>query len=895
MAQLGYRRRGRLLFPYIVSILICAIGGLAQEALQPLVAGRFPLAAPSIAVVIATAAGGLGPGLLAVAVSTLIAATLFARPFHYMLSDPNAVGLLLFVSFGLAVCLAISAFRRSRMQERNRRLEADQRAARLGDVEALATAVLKAQTSIEICRASLPHLIQTTDAAAGAIALMNDDEDRLEVLQSFGFSGAAVSASRSTVVPSSTLLVEALQRQKPVVFASQADRVRQYGQVGVDPLLVASDSAMVLPLIVSGRAVGVVALSEPHPRMGLAAHRALLDAAVERIAYAVDRERRLARAERERADAEAYRAQADTELRERRKAEEAQRASEGRYRALVTRTRRLYALSAGLSEAATLDAVAKVIVREGKNVVGASAASVALVDGPHFETLYAEEYPRQIVESWHHFPAESGLCATAAVQTCQPVCVGSLDEWQRLYPRSAAAAADGGYLSAAALPLLVDRTAIGVLSLHFTAPVNFDDEYRTLLTSVAQHAAQAIDRARAYESAQRARVESEAANRSKDDFLSIVSHELRTPLSAVLGWASMLRSRTLDPPRSARAVEAIYNNASRQTQLIDDLLDVSRIVAGRITLDARNVEVDEIVRGAVEAVLPTAEGRGVVIHVDPLPADVAVTADPRRLEQVFVNLLGNAVKFTPEGGHVTVSAAAAGGSIDIHVADTGRGIARAFLPQVFERFRQAEAAATRSAGGLGLGLFIARRIVEAHGGSIRAESDGEGRGATFTVSLPVVADHVAERPLPQAEVDTRGDRAEPHAPTSLEGVRVLIVDDDADAREVMASALETSGATVTAAASADEALQLLTDDSSIDVLLSDIAMPGHDGYDLIRQVRSRSSDLAALPAAAVTARASNDERDRALAAGFQMHLAKPVLPHALVEAVANLRTGNARL
>jgi K+-sensing histidine kinase KdpD len=567
MAQLGYRRRGRLLLPYIVAILICAIGGLAQEALQPLMAGRFPLAAPSIAVVIAAAAGGLGPGLLAVAVSTLIAAMLFARPFHYMLTDPNAVGLLLFVSLGLVVCLAISAFRQSRTQERNRRLEADQRAARLGDVEALATSVLKAQNSIEICRASLPHLIQTTDAAAGAIALMNDEEDRLEVMQSFGFSGAAVSASRSTVVPSSTLLVEALQRQKPVVFASQADRVRQYGQLGVDPLLVASESAMVLPLIVSGRAVGIVALSEPHPRMGLAAHRALLDAAVERIAYAVDRERRLARAERERADAEAYRAQADTELRERRKAEEAQRASEGRYRALVTRTRRLYALSAGLSEAATLDAVAKVIVREGKNVVGASAASVALVDGPHFETLYAEEYPRQIVESWHHFPAESGLCATAAVQTCQPVCVGSFDEWQRLYPRSATAAADGGYLSAAALPLLVDRTAIGVLSLHFTAPVNFDDEYRTLLTSVAQHAAQAIDRARAYESAQRARVESEAANRSKDDFLSIVSHELRTPLSAVLGWASMLRSRALDPARSARAVEAIYNNASRQTQL----------------------------------------------------------------------------------------------------------------------------------------------------------------------------------------------------------------------------------------------------------------------------------------------------------------------------------------
>jgi signal transduction histidine kinase/ActR/RegA family two-component response regulator len=895
MAQLGYRSRGRLLFPYIVAILICAVGGLLQQALQPLVFGRFPLAIPSIAVVVAAATGGLGPGLLAIGVSTLISATLFTRPFHYMLTDPNVVGLLLFVSLGLVVCLALSGFRRSLVRERLRRGEAEQRAGRLGDLEVLATSLLKAQTPLDICRASLPHLIQTTDASAGAIALVNDADDCLEIMQSYGFSGAAVSASRTIPTGAGTLMTEVLQRQKPVVFASQADRVRQFGALGVDALLVASDSVMVIPLLASARAVGVVALSEPHPRMALAGPRALLESAVERVACAVDRERRLARAERERADAEAFRAQADIELRERRRAEEAQQASEGRYRALVTRTRRLYALSAGLSEAATLDAVAKVIVREGKTVVGASAASVALVDGAHFETLYAEEYPRQIVEAWHHFPAESGLCATAAVQTGQPVCVGSFDEWQRLYPRSATAAADGGYLSAAALPLLVDRATIGVLSLHFTAPVNFDDEYRTLLTSVAQHAAQAIDRARAYESAQRARVESEAANRSKDDFLSIVSHELRTPLSAVLGWASMLRSRTLEPSRAARAVEAIYSNATRQTQLIDELLDVSRIVAGRIALDARDVDLTDIVRGAVETVLPTAEGHRVAIDFESPANDIVVSADPRRLEQVFVNLIGNAVKFTPPGGSVNVSAVTSGGSVDVRVADTGRGIPRAFLPQVFERFRQADSTATRSAGGLGLGLFIARRLVDAHGGSIRAESEGEGRGATFTVSLPVAAGHENASTRPPSDAAPHADPPDSPSLTSLEGVRVLIVDDDADAREVMASALETSGATVTAAASADEALELLGGNAAIDVLLSDIAMPGHDGYDLIRQVRSRSTELAAIPAAAVTACASSDERDRALAAGFQLHLAKPVLPHALVEAVASLRTGSARL
>ena len=232
----------------------------------------------------------------------------------------------------------------------------------------------------------------------------------------------------------------------------------------------------------------------------------------------------------------------------------------------------------------------------------------------------------------------------------------------------------------------------------------------------------------------------------------------------------------------------------------------------------------------------------------------------------------------------------------MRVTDTGRGIARAFLPQVFERFRQADSTATRSAGGLGLGLFIARRLVDAHGGSIRAESEGEGRGSTFTVCLPIAAERLAETARPAPGIDRRetGTPDDP-AQTSLEGIRVLIVDDDAGAREVMASALETSGATVTAAASAEEALELLTGDRTIDVLLSDIAMPGHDGYDLIRQLRSRSSHLAALPAAAVTACASSEERERALAAGFQLHLSKPVLPHVLVEAVANLRTGIARL
>jgi len=436
------------------------------------------------------------------------------------------------------------------------------------------------------------------------------------------------------------------------------------------------------------------------------------------------------------------------------------------------------------------------------------------------------------------------------------------------------------------LPLLVKGSAIGVLEFYFTAPVNFDDSYRALLTSVAQHAAQAIDRARLYEATQQARADAEAANRSKDDFLSIVSHELRTPLSAVLGWASMLRSHTMDEARAPRAIEAIFNNATRQVHLIDELLDVSRIVAGRASMDVRVVDLTERVSAAVETILPVAEAKGVDVRLEPVPGFPSVTADPHRLEQVFVNLLGNAVKFTPQGGRVTVQIAASGPSIDVRVSDTGRGIDAAFLPHIFERFRQADETTARRAGGLGLGLFIARRLVDAHGGRIRAESDGEGQGSTFIVSLPAAVDVQTAQTFRDRTAPVLDD---PHnGLPSLSGLRVLLVDDEAEVREVMASVLGDCGALVTCAASAREALTLLRGGQQVNVLLSDIAMPGEDGYELIRQVRSLSASVAGLPAAAVTAYAGAQERERALAAGFQMHLAKPILPEALAHAVAKL-------
>jgi two-component system CheB/CheR fusion protein len=269
-----------------------------------------------------------------------------------------------------------------------------------------------------------------------------------------------------------------------------------------------------------------------------------------------------------------------------------------------------------------------------------------------------------------------------------------------------------------------------------------------------------------------------------------------------------------------------------------------------------------------------------------LPRSEARLCLPHRIEQVFVNLLGNAVKFTPPTGRITVQMAASETSIDVRVSDTGRGIDPAFLPHVFEQFRQADGTIARSAGGLGLGLFIARRLVDGHGGCIRAESEGEGRGATFTVSLPP-ADHTPVTYSLSDKAPSQPDHPHTDLP-ALTGLRVLLVDDDAEVRDVMSSVLSQCGALVTCAASAREALRLLTGGSPINVLLSDIAMPGEDGYELIRQVRALSASVAGLPAAAVTAFAGAEERERALAAGFQMHLAKPLLPETLVNAVARL-------
>ncbi len=501
-------------------------------------------------------------------------------------------------------------------------------------------------------------------------------------------------------------------------------------------------------------------------------------------------------AQRARVEAESLRARADQELAERQKVELALRASEGRYRALAARTSRLHGLTAGLSESVTMHAVAQAIVHQGKIVVGATTGDVTLLveNGTQFETLFSES-AREQDGGPSRFPAETGYCATQAVQTGRGVFIGSFNEWQEHYWRSASIAADGGFVSSATLPLMIEGTPIGVLAFHFTVPVNFDESYRALLLSVAQHCAQALDRARLYESAQRARSEAEAANRLKDEFVSIVSHELRTPLNAMLGWTSMLQRGSLDPAVAARALQSIHDNATRQTRLIDELLDFSRIVGGRARLELEEIDLRDLIRGVVESMIPSAAAHGIELQLSVIPA-VTVIGDLRRLEQVFFNLLGNALKFTPKNGRVTIDTRLVDRSVEIRVIDSGVGIEPEFLPFVFDRFRQADSTTTRSHGGLGLGLSIARQLVEAHKGTIAVESEGRDRGSSFIVRLPVAGQR-PERPTGQPAAEQLETAA--HAAPRLDGIRVLVVDDEPDTREIMAHTLEGCGATVTLA------------------------------------------------------------------------------------------------
>jgi PAS domain S-box-containing protein len=445
---------------------------------------------------------------------------------------------------------------------------------------------------------------------------------------------------------------------------------------------------------------------------------------------------------------------------------------------------------------------------------------------------------------------------------------------------------------------------LGGLFFGHPEPNVFTERDEIVVAGLASQAAVAMDNARLYETAKRARAEAEKAaaenerlyrqaeesSRLKEEFLATISHELRTPLSAILGWARMLRMGTLSEENAAKALDTIERNARAQAQLVDDLLDVSRIITGKLRMDVQPADPNSFIDAAVEAVRPAADAKGVRVQKVIDTGAISIPGDPVRLQQVVWNLLSNAIKFTPRGGRVQIRSERVNSHLEIVVSDTGQGIAADFLPHVFDRFRQADQKTSRQHGGMGLGLAIVRHLVEMHGGTVRAMSDGEGQGSTFTVMLPI---------SPIYHVDSSGSRVHPAARDllppldddchdTLTGLQILVVDDEADTRELLRQGLEYCGANVSVVGNAAEALDKVMAKVP-DVLISDIGMPGIDGYDLIRQVRGLPPERGGrIPAIALTAYTRTEDRLQSLRAGYDMHVPKPVELAELVAVAATV-------
>jgi PAS domain S-box-containing protein len=545
---------------------------------------------------------------------------------------------------------------------------------------------------------------------------------------------------------------------------------------------------------------------------------------------------------------------------------------------LMTRLAVLLEVSESLSAAATPDEIVEILLEKGVPALGAYAGSVALLsnDGTEVQILGSRGYPAPVRASFTRLPMTMSTPLTDAIRTQSAVVVPSPEEWRLRYPALAPDRIGTQSRALAAVPLRGSRI-VGAIGLSFRNAGDLSSRDSTFAALLARQTAQALERAQLLVSERLAHADVEQASRVKDEFLATLSHELRTPLNAILGWSHMLLANALAAEARQHAVEVIARNASSQARLVDEVLEISRIVRGQLKLDLQVVDVRAAIERALDTVRPAADAKGLTLATI-LADDLVTVADAERLQQVVWNLLSNAVKFTPGGGRVTVRATRQSSHAVVEVQDTGVGIPAEFLPHVFERFTQADSSTTRRYGGLGLGLAIVRHIVELHGGTVRVESAGADAGSRFIITLPLratagadsgegVASGVPAVPVPDA--------------AALAGVRVLVVDDEHDARDMLHAILTAAGASVVEASSAQEALGLLRG-AAPHVLISDIGMAAEDGYAFIRQVRALPGELGRVPAVALTAYGHPADRAHALAAGFDHHAAKPILPRELV-------------
>ena len=505
-------------------------------------------------------------------------------------------------------------------------------------------------------------------------------------------------------------------------------------------------------------------------------------------------------------------------------------------------------------------------------LLGADTAAILLLEGRELVARAAKGLEQE-VERRVRIPVGVGFAGRVAAEK-RPIFVEDVDRAKVVNP----ILREKGIRSLLGVPILFEGRVIGVLHVGALQRRQFNRGDAQLLQVVADRMGLGIEYARLYRRA-------EESSRLKDEFLATLSHELRTPLTPILAWVSQLRRGTLDPARVVRALEAIERNARAQVHLVDDLLEVSRIISGKMRLEVKAVRLADVIDAAIEGVRPAAMAKDIRVVKAIHPGVHPIRGDAQRLQQVAWNLLSNAINFTPENGRVELRLRPAGTYLELTVRDTGKGISPAFLPHVFERFRQGDASSRGTHGGLGLGLAIVRHIVELHGGSVHAESAGQGKGATFTVRLPL-------RVAPQPASSPGAPPPAPETPR-LAGLRVLVVDDERDTCEVLEAVLRRGGAEVRACQSAAAALAALKGWWP-DVLVCDIGMPGEDGYALMRKIRTRGTPPGRpLAAVALTAYARFEDRQQALAAGFQRHVPKPFDTEELVATVASLGRGTA--
>ena len=559
--------------------------------------------------------------------------------------------------------------------------------------------------------------------------------------------------------------------------------------------------------------------------------------------------------------------------------------------------RRLHETAVRLTGNLEVESVLREVLQAAMAVPGTSLGLLSLCEpeGPGLALAVHAGFTPQFLDEVRHVPPGGGACGTAFAERRQVVVEDVTTD--PVFAPYRAAAESAGFRSCHSTPLFTRRgDIVGVLSVFFPRPRRPSERELRLMDLHARIAADAIENARLHQRLQReledrkqslarehiARAEAESANRMKDEFLATVSHELRTPLNAILGWAHILRVGAPDEATMARGMEVIERNAQTQAQLVEDILDASRVITGGLRLTRGRVDLAAVINTATDSVRLGAEGKGIELAVVLDPAARQISGDASRLQQMVWNLLSNAIKFTSPGGRVEIRLARIDGYAQIQVTDTGEGIAPQFLPFIFDRFRQADSTITRRHGGLGLGLAIVRHLAELHEGTAEAESAGEGYGATFTIRLPLGATAEAARPVAAG------------APAPLRGAQLLVVDDDQDALDMLSMLLGEAGASVRTATSAAEALALLRWIRP-HVLLSDLAMPDEDGYSLIRSLRTiERHGGRRTPAVALTAYVRVQDRARAVDAGFDVFVEKPVDPDELVSVIAGLLDSRAQ-